>query len=123
MATTLLSPFAPRRLQPLTALYGRVRRRKSNAALIADFKALGKCLLLCATCEAKLPMRWTSRYGYRLLGNMHAEGRCDYCQNQGPCDLYHPEDGGYARQWVQLERITTAAKAQAIAIRDTRRVR
>ena len=117
-------PFLrPQHLRPLVPVYGRLRRRKSNAALIADFKALGKSLLLCGTCVAKLPWRWASRFGYRLLGNMHSIGRCDYCQNHGPCDLYHPEDGGYARQWVQLEQITSAARAQAVQMQDKRRVR
>lgn len=116
-------PAAAQRMKPLVPLYGRIRRRKSDAALIADFKALGKSLLLCATCVAKLPRGWTSRYGYRLLGNMHAVGRCDYCQSHAPCDLYHPEDGDYTRQWVQWQAVQSAAAQQAIAIRDKRRVR
>ena len=99
------------------------RRRKSNAALIADFAALKKALMLCATCEAKLPQRWMSRYGYRLLRDMHTQGRCDYCQTHDTCNIFHHEQGGYVEEWDRLGVIEASIKQQKIIIRDKRRVR
>ena len=110
-------------LRLLAKPHERIRRRKSNAALITDFAALKKALMLCSTCVAKLPQRWMSRYGYRLLREMHTQGRCDYCQTYDTCDIFHHEQGGYVEEWDRLGLIETAIKNQQITIRDKRRVR
>ena len=98
-------------------------RRRSDAAMISDKASQHQAILLCASCEAKLPKKWTARYGYRLLHNMHTEGHCDYCRTYASGNLYHHEDEGYCRQWVQQTAHLDAAREQQIAIRDKRRIR
>lgn len=99
------------------------RRRRSNAALIQDFAALKKCLMLCASCERKMPYKWQGRYGYRLLHNMHSEGACDYCRTYNSCNLFHHSEGGYVEQWDRQTGILQRAAAQQRAIRGGQTIR
>ena len=99
------------------------RRRRSNAAMIQDFASLKKAILLCKSCEGKMPWRWQDRYGYRKLHDMHTEGNCDYCRTYQSCDLFHHVEEGYFRQWEEQTGILTRAREQAIAIRDKRRIK
>lgn len=101
----------------------RWRRRRSDAAMLSDFMALEKCLLLCLSCQRKMPHGWTGRYGYRCLHAFHTDGSCDYCKTYQSCDLYHQMEGGYYQQWNQQTTLLENARQQQIAIRDRRRIK
>lgn len=98
-------------------------RRRSDAAMIYDRAARHVTILLCATCERKMPRTWGDRLGYRLLHHMHTQGHCDYCRTWESCNLFHHMEEGYYRQWEAQTRIVQAARDQQIAIRDKRRIR
>ena len=106
---------AARRMIPMT---GWIRRRRSNASMVADFLSLRKALMLCASCEARMPRRWLSLYTYRLLPSFHGVGRCDMCRVEQPGNLYLPEDDTYMTGWVKNERIVENARRQQQMLRD-----
>ena len=99
------------------------RRSRSNSAFLSDFIAREKALMLCLSCLPKMPAKWMSRYGYRLLRNYHTEGHCDLCKTFTTCDMFHPEQGDYVKEWDRLGAIEASIKAQQVEIRDKRRVR
>lgn len=110
-------------LQPLSAPWGIKRRRAiADAAMVSHYAALQKPILLCLTCEAKMPRKWTERYGYRVLHDMHTEGECTYCRTYLSCNLYHHVEGDYCQEWVRHDQIRDAARQQQLLVRDRRRV-
>ena len=103
---------------------GRVRRRRSNAALVSDFLSLRKTLFLCKSCERRMPMFWKRRYGYWAIAGFHADYcRCDSCQQTDACNIYHAEGGGYLEEHFRSETIQNNARSQQIAVRDGRRIK
>ena len=102
------------------------RRRKSNAAQMADLIALHKTIALCATCERRMPRKWGARYGYRVVHNAHTEANCDFqgpaCEGYADCNLFHYVSGDYMRQWDAVQATIRAAKEQRLQITDRRRV-
>jgi len=108
--------------QRMVPLKGWIRRRKSNAALIADFIALRKALMLCHSCEHRLPARWKSFYTYRLLPGFHGGGRCDMCRVDQPGNLYLPEDDTYMTGMVKNQRVMDNARRQQLARRAGKRI-
>lgn len=98
------------------------RRRIADAAMLSHFIALKKTILLCASCEGKMPHKWFEHYGYRLLHNMHSQGSCTYCRKFESCNMYFYWNERYVQEWDAMERIHTHARDQQLAIRDKRRI-
>jgi len=118
--------------KPFMRPLGYVRRGpKTNATAVSDILARRDVLFLCAGCEARMPWRWATRHAYHVLPGLHGDGvKCDGCQERGPANIYHAEEGGYFQQWQQLDTLSRHAAAQSrasdggrVPIRDRRRVR
>lgn len=110
--------------KPYAKPVGRVRRRKSNAALVSDFIALRKPLFLCKSCQWRMPVFWKRRYGYWSIAGLWADScRCDSCQRTEACDIFHAEGGGYLEEHFRADAIQGNAGDQQIAVRDGRRIK
>ena len=85
----------------------RWRRPDGLASMVVALIALRKTLLLCPSCEQKMPRCWESRYNYALVKGFHAGGSaCDYCPQrglQGSVNMYCAVDGPYHRQIARIE--------------------
>src|SRR3990167_3876040 len=54
------------------------------ASMVRDLIALRKTLILCKSCEHKMPRKWESRYNYALVRGFHAGGTAGvYCPQNG----------------------------------------
>lgn len=90
----------------------RWRRPDGLASMVRDLIALRKTLILCSSCEHKMPHHWDSRYNYAFVKGFHAEGSaCDYCRAQTTANMYCAVDGAYhqalekARRSVEETRV------------------
>jgi hypothetical protein len=101
----------------------RFKRRRSNAAMVSDYLALRKAVLLCASCAWRMPYRWLSRYTYCKLPGFHGHGACTKCQEVQSGDLYLPEDDIYMTNWHENKKTEDAARRMRIAMSEGRRLR
>lgn len=100
------------------------RRGKLGSTVLSDRIAARSALLLCYTCEHKLPVQWLRRFEYRLIPGYHSsDTRCDGCQEVTSVNIYNPEDGGYYQEYQKLQRIERQAGQAQLQIHDKRRVR
>jgi hypothetical protein len=92
--------------------------------MVRDLMALRKTLILCASCEHKMPRRWESRYNYALVKGFHAEqAACDYCRDDfTAANMYMAVDGSYHQAMARATRSVreTRARERAAAVRDRR---
>jgi hypothetical protein len=100
------------------------RRPDGLASMVRDLIALRKTLILCATCEHKMPRRWELRYDYALVKGFHAEmAACDYCRNDFTAtNMYCAVDGAYHQEMIRAQRSIqeTRARERAAMARDRR---
>lgn len=101
----------------------RWRRPDGLASMVTDLVALRKTLILCASCEHKMPVRWESRYNYSFVKGFHAEGSaCDYCRAQTSVNMYCAVDGAYHQEMSKAQKSVreTRARERASYERDKR---
>lgn len=110
-------------LHRMKAVLGRFRRRRSNAAMLSDYISLRKAVTLCGRCESQMPRGWLSRVVYRLLPSFHGAGACTRCQEDGPCNIYLPEEDVYMTSYAAGHRLQGRAVQQQRAVRDPYRRR
>lgn len=100
------------------------RRPDGLASMVRDLIALRKTLILCASCEHKMPRRWEGRYNYQLVKGFHAEqAACDYCRNDWTAaNMYCTVDGPYHQAMTRANQSVreTRARERAAAQRDRR---
>ena len=97
------------------------RRPDGLASMVVDLIALRKTLILCHSCEGKMPRRWESRYNYAFVKGFHAEGSaCDYCRTQTSANMYCATDGAYHQEMEKARRSVeeTHKRERALAERD-----
>lgn len=89
------------------------RRPDGLASMVRDLIALRKTLVLCHSCEQKMPRRWESRYNYAFVKGFHAEGAaCDYCRVQTSANMYCAVDGPYHQEMEQGRRSVAETRAR-----------
>ena len=89
------------------------RRPDGLASMVCDIIALRKTLILCHSCEGKMPRRWESRYNYNFVKGFHAEGSaCDYCRAQTPTNMYCAVDGVYHQMMEKARKSVEETKAR-----------
>ena len=89
------------------------RRPDGLASMVRDLIALRKTLILCYSCESKMPRRWESRYNYNFVKGFHAEGSaCDYCRAQTPANMYCAVDGAYYGEMEKAQKSVEETKAR-----------
>ena len=75
-------------------------------SFMADMISLRKTLLLCKSCEHKMPRRWGERYGYDFVQGYYAEcAHCTRCRRAEPTNMYVAREGRYAVQLAEERRI------------------
>lgn len=81
------------------------RRKDGLASFVRDLIDLRKTLLLCPSCEQKMPRRWLGQYNYALVTGFHTEDTgCDYCRQLGCPNMYVAQDGKFHQEMVLAER-------------------
>ena len=91
------------------------------ASMVRDLIALRKTLILCTSCEHKMPRKWESRYNYNFVKGFHAEGSaCDYCRAQTPVNMWCAVDGLYHQEMEKARKSVeeTYARERATYERD-----
>ncbi len=99
------------------------RRPDGLASMVHDLIALRKTLILCHSCEHKMPRRWESRYNYAFVKGFHADGAaCDYCRMQTTANMYCAVDGPYHQEMAQARQSVaeTRARERALYEKDRR---
>jgi hypothetical protein len=110
--------------KPFLVPLGTVSRRgKTGSSVVSDRLALRTSLFFCATCEQKMPYRWSKRWEYAKIPGFHGEQvRCDSCQEVGSADIWHPEEGGYYQEYRRVTAFEVAVQAQSAARAAGRRI-
>lgn len=101
----------------------RWRRSDGLASMVRDLIALRKTLILCHSCEGKMPRRWESRYNYAFVKGFHTEGSaCDYCRVQTSANMYCASDGAYHQAMEKANKSVeeTRARERAAYEKDRR---
>ena len=99
------------------------RRKQGMATFLRDLIDLRKTVVLCASCEGKMPGRWTDKYNYAYVRGYHAEGAaCDWCRQVTSTNLYQAADGKYHQDRMRMEKSVreTQARDHALFLKDRR---
>src|SRR3990167_60419 len=100
------------------------RRPDGLASMVRDLISLRKTLILCHSCEGKMPRKWESRYNYALVKGFHAGGTaCDYCPQNGlqpAVNMWCAVDGLYHQEMEKARKSVeeTQARERAAYERD-----
>lgn len=82
------------------------RRTQGMATFVRDLIDLRKPLILCSSCEAKMPRRWESRYNYEFYKGYFAEcSACDWCRLRYAANMYLPVEGEYHQERVRVNKL------------------
>ena len=89
------------------------RRPDGLASMVRDLIALRKTLILCHSCEGKMPRRWGSLYNYSFVKGFYAEGSaCDYCRRQTSANMYCAVDGAFHQEMEKARKSVEEVKAR-----------
>lgn len=99
------------------------KRKQGMATFLRDLMDLRKTITLCASCERKMPRRWTEKYNYAFVRGFQVEcAACDYCRLPDACNMYQAVDGKYHQDRVRMEQSVreTQEKDRALFLKDRR---